>query len=144
MRISNVTTSSLIAGTLVLAACSEPPAEQMQAEEGADAIECALGDGSTFGADCLVEREEVDGQTLLTIRHPDGGFRRFQQLDDGRGLVEVDGADQVSRALEDGTLLITIGPDRYRFPAAVKTDTAPAESQETAAEETPAPANDGE
>lgn len=144
MRISNVTLGSVIAGSLVLAACSEPPAEQPQAEEGSDAIECALGDGSTFGADCLVEREEVDGQTLLTIRHPDGGFRRFQQLDDGRGLVEVDGADQVSRALEDGTLLISIGADRYRFPAAVKTDTPPAETQEAPPEDTPAQADEGE
>lgn len=144
MRISNFTFGSVIAGTLVLAACSQPPAEQPQAEEGSDAIECALGDGSDFGADCLVEREEVDGETLLTIRHPDGGFRRFQQLDDGRGLVEADGADQVSRALEDGTLLITIGPDRYRFPASVQANTPPVETQEMAAEEAQAPEAEGE
>ncbi|MGB7374473.1 hypothetical protein [Pontixanthobacter sp.] len=135
MRIS----SHLIATAVLtgaLAACSGPPPEQPQAEEGSDAIECALGEGSEFGADCLVERSEVDGQKVLTIRHPDGGFRRFEQLTDGRGLAEMDGADTVSRSLEDGTLLISIGPDRYRFPAAVKADPAPAQT----ASETPEPA----
>ena len=104
---------------LALAACSEPDVDQSQADEGADMIECALGEGSEFGPDCLVEREEVEGEKHLIVRHPDGGFRRFAQLDDGRELVELDGADQLTRALDGDVLEISVGADRYRFTANV-------------------------
>ena len=83
-------------------------------------IECALGEGSEFGPDCLVERSQVDGATVLTVRHPDGGFRRFEQLKDGTGIAELDGADIATRALEGDTLLVTVGEDRYRFKVAVR------------------------
>ena len=99
-------------------ACT-PDVEQPQAEEGADMIDCALGEGSEFGPDCLVERETVEGEKHLIVRHPDGGFRRFAQLDDGRGLVELDGADQLTRALDGDVLEISVGVDRYRFTANV-------------------------
>ena len=104
---------------LGLAACS-PDVDQPQAEEGADMIECALGEGSEFGPDCLVERAEVEGERQLIVRHPDGGFRRFAQLEDGRGLVELDGADEMERELQGDTLVISVGSDRYRFVANVR------------------------
>lgn len=108
-------------GITALAACS-PDVDQPQAEEGAEMIQCALGKGSEFGPDCLVERTDVDGERQLIVRHPDGGFRRFAQLEDGRGLVELDGADQLVRTLEGGTLEVSIGVDRYRFVANVRGD----------------------
>lgn len=83
-------------------------------------IECALGDGSEFGPDCLIERSEVDGQMLLTVRHPDGGFRRFEQLQDGTGIVEADGADVVQRQLDGEILEVAVGEDRYRFSVALQ------------------------
>ena len=101
------------------AGCS-PAAEQPQAEEGADIVECALGDGSEFGPDCLVERSEADGKTVLTVRHPDGGFRRFEQLKDGSGIAEMDGADTATRTLDGDTLLVSVGADRYRFKVALR------------------------
>ncbi|MDN3645267.1 hypothetical protein QWY75_03480 [Pontixanthobacter aestiaquae] len=110
-----LTASALLVGA---SACS-PDVDQPQAEEGAEMVECALGEGSAFGPDCLVERENVDGQKQLIVRHPDGGFRRFAQLDDGRGLVELDGADQLTRALDGNVLEISVGADRYRFTANV-------------------------
>ncbi len=113
-----------LAGALI--ACSEQ-VDQPQAEEGAPTIECALGEGSDFASECMVEREEIDGQMVLTVRHPDGGFRRFVQLDDGRGLVEMDGADEVNRSLDDNTLEIAVGADRYRFTAQVRGDNAATE-----------------
>jgi len=116
-RFSN--TAGVVAALAVLASCS-PEVDQPQAEEGAPTIECALGEGSEFGADCMVEREEIDGQRVLTVRHPDGGFRRFVQLEDGRGLAELDGADEVTRSLEETTLVIAVGPDQYRFDANVR------------------------
>lgn len=112
MRIS----SSCLLVAVALGGCT-PEVNQPQAEEGALKIECALGEGSQFGPDCLIERTVSDGQTIVTVRHPDGGFRRFEQLDDGRGLAEVDGADVATRSLEDDTLLITVGEDQYRFAA---------------------------
>lgn len=113
-------------GIVALSGCS-PDVDQPQAEEGAEMVECALGEGSEFGPDCLVEREVVEGQQQLTVRHPDGGFRRFGLLDDGRGLVELDGADQMIRTLDEGTLEISIGSDRYRFAATISGGDAKAE-----------------
>ncbi|MFZ1743832.1 MAG: hypothetical protein WAT93_13320 [Pontixanthobacter sp.] len=102
-----------------MSACS-PDVDQPQAVEGAETVECALGEGSQFAPDCLVERSDVEGIRILTVRHPDGGFRRFHMLDDGRGLIEADGADQAIRKLDNGVLEITVGTDRYRFPAQLK------------------------
>ncbi len=116
----------LAAGIISLAACS-PDVDQPQAEDGAEKIACALGEGGDFASECLVERDEVDGAIFLTVRHPDGGFRRFEQLADGRGLIEADGADQVVRTLDDQTLEIQVGPDRYRFTATVRGADAAAE-----------------
>lgn len=101
------------------AACS-PQIAPPQAEEGAQAIDCALGEGSGFGPDCLVERAEIDGKRILVVRHPDGGFRRFEQLADGRGLAAMDGADTVTRDVAGDVLEIALAADRYRFPARVR------------------------
>ena len=108
-----------LVGLLGAAGCS-PDVNQPQAEEGADKIECALGDGSEFGPDCLVERSEIEGKTVLTVRHPDGGFRRFEQLKDGSGIAEMDGADTATRTLDGDILLVSVGADRYRFKVAVR------------------------
>lgn len=107
-----------LTGVLALAACSSGDgAVQAQAEEGAQRIECAIGPGAEFGADCLVERAEAEGAIVLTVRHPDGGFRRFEQLADGRGLAAFDGADPVEQELTGGLLEVRVAGDRYRFPA---------------------------
>lgn len=111
MRIS----SALI---LVLASsgCSAG-AEQPQAAAGAQRIECALGEGAEFADDCLVERSASGDTRVVTVRHPDGGFRRFEQVDDGRGLTIADGADEAVTSLAGDVLEITVGQDRYLFPA---------------------------
>ena len=100
---------------LVLAACGG--AVQPQANEGAQRIDCAVGPGTEFGPDCLVEREVRDGETLLVVRQPTGGYRRFVQLADGGGLAAADGADEVTSAYRDGMLEVSIAEERYRFPA---------------------------
>ncbi len=111
MRIS----SALI---LVLASsgCSAG-AEQPQAAAGAQRIECALGEGAEFADDCLVERSASGDTRVVTVRHPDGGFRRFEQVDDGRGLVIADGAEEADSILSGDVLQVSVGQDRYRFPA---------------------------
>jgi hypothetical protein len=99
-----------------LAGCSAGD-EQRQAEQGAERIECAIGPGGEFGPDCLVEKAESDGVQLLVVRHPDGGFRRFEKLGDGRGLRVMDGSDEARLSFTDNVLEVTVGDDAYRFPA---------------------------
>lgn len=100
---------------LGLAACGG--AVQPQAAEGAQRIECALGSGTRFAPDCLVERELRQGEVLLIVRWPDGGFRRFVQLADGAGLAVADGAEEATSQLSSGILEVSVADEKYRFPA---------------------------
>lgn len=100
---------------MVLSACGGPV--QPQAAEGADVIECALGEGTEFGPYCRAERVSVAGEEQLVLRHPDGGFRRLAVLPDGDGVQAVDGADAAVQQLDGGILEVTIAADRYRIPA---------------------------
>lgn len=116
--------SSTLAALFVASACSQGGEVQAQAEDGADTIECAIGPGSDFGSDCLVERTSEGDARVLVVRHANGGFRRFEQLPDGAGLAAFDGADRVSQRLEGEVLVVEVGGDRYRFPARPRVDGA--------------------
>jgi hypothetical protein len=110
-------------GLLLLAACQvreEPERQAGSADD--DTIECALDGAAAFERACQVERAEVDGARVLTVRHPDGGFRRFDVLTDGRGLAVADGADEATLAVEGDVLAVTVDNDRYRFPMTLKSD----------------------
>ena len=103
------------------AACSggqAPPAEA----EGAEKIACALAGAKDFTPVCTVDRAKEDGVLTLIVRHPDGGFRRFMVLDDGRGLAVADGATQAVTRFEGGMAELAVEQDRYRFPVTVKGD----------------------
>ena len=102
---------------LALAACGG--AAQSQAQPGAARVECALGEGSDFGPDCLVEKVAGEQGAEFVVRHPDGGFRRFRIAEDRSGMIALDGADTASNQLvgELKVLQVTVGADRYRFPA---------------------------
>ena len=116
--------SSAILVLLVASACSQGEEVQAQAEQGAETIDCAIGPGSEFGPDCLVERTTDGDAQVLVVRHANGGFRRFEQLPDGAGLAAFDGADVVKQTLDGDTLVVEVGDDRYRFPARAKDDAA--------------------
>jgi hypothetical protein len=114
---------------LLLAGCSGPdpsdtatPAPKQSAATADDTIECAIGGAAYFGRDCKVEETRVDGAKILVVRHPDGGFRRFEILTDGHGLATADGAEQAETSIEQGYLDVSVGSDRYRFPATIRTD----------------------
>lgn len=109
--------SSAIAALLVASACSQGGEVQAQADKGADPIECAIGPGSDFGPDCLVERGNDGDAKVLTVRHANGGFRRLEQLPNGGGVAAFDGADVVTQRLDGEILIVEVGGDRYRFPA---------------------------
>jgi hypothetical protein len=107
---------------LLLAACSQAPEEPPVDEE--NLVDCALAGAMDFARDCAVERT-LEGEALvLVVRHPDGSFRRFEVLADGRGLAAADGADRAQITLEGEGIAVTVGQDRYRFPATVAGDGA--------------------
>ncbi len=106
---------------LALAACGQGGV----AEKGADAakaafktIPCALGDAQQFTPACKVEEQVVEGQTFWIVWHPDGGFRRFQMIDNTTRIATADGADEVEMTRDGGEFIVKAGTDRYRFPAA--------------------------
>ncbi len=104
---------------LCLAGCSSGDG-QPQADAGAERIECALGGAEQFAQSCLVERVAVEGKGIVVVRHPDGSFRRFELVSDGRGLTSADGADELTTELKGQMLGVTVGADRYLFPATVR------------------------
>jgi hypothetical protein len=109
---------------LLLAACS--PDAAPPAADGAERIACALGEGAQFAPLCAVERTTSADERLVIVRHPDGGFRRFALLPDGRGLAAADGADLAQQEIAGGLLEVRVGADRYRFPIKLKAPATPA------------------
>ncbi|QDK33073.1 hypothetical protein [Sphingomonas sp. IC081] len=108
-----------VALVLALAACSSKH-EAPDVAEGEDHIPCAVSGSGELKPICAVERHQgANGLTLL-VRHPDGGFRRFAVVSDGRGLEVADGAQVAITRLEGGKLDVSVGADRYLFPATRK------------------------
>lgn len=114
----------LLAAVLLLAACGGETGKlgnAVEPEQAADPVDdgkadCAIGADAAWARDCLIER----AGEILTIRHPDGGFRRFRVLADGRGLEAADGAEMARlQIVEAGLVEIRIGGDRYRLPVKV-------------------------
>ena len=114
-----------------VAACGQPEgdanslqeAEAMARSEAADSgqIDCAVGGETSFKRSCTVERETANGELMLTIRHGDGGFRRFRVMKDGSGVVAADGAEPaVVHVLGKTGIEVQVGTDKYRLPATVK------------------------
>ncbi len=98
---------------------------EREAASEAGKIECALAGGSDFQRVCTTETVATDSGRMLVIRHPDGGFRRFDILTDGRGLAPADGFDETSiRILGGGMIEVRSGDDAYRLPAAIKGENA--------------------
>lgn len=100
---------------LLIGACSR--GERSAAPTGSDEnkIECALHGAASFARDCFVEHREAD----IIVHHPDGGFRRFDLPQDGKGPATADGSQPARvRPSADG-FDVTVGSDRYRFPAAL-------------------------
>lgn len=129
-RISN----SLLA-LLLLTACEvkvrDKVAEARQvahkeAVEKADGrVECAPPGQERFAFSCAVDIIQSQDGVFLTLRHPDGGFRRLLVTRDGRGVVAADGAEQTQvTTLAPDLIEVAIGGARYRLPATVRQSTA--------------------
>lgn len=94
--------------------------------EAADGkVECALAGAESFSRDCTTDRISGANRELLVIKHPDGGFQRFEIVTDGRGLIAADGFDDTQIRLLEGEMIeVTAGDDRYRLPARIQAGSA--------------------
>jgi hypothetical protein len=102
---------------------AESDAAEQAARDGK--VECALAGSAAFERTCTTEQIAGSDGKILIIRHPDGGFRRFDILTDGRGLAPADGFDETRISLLDGGMIeVSSGDDKYRLPAQIKGDEA--------------------
>ena len=105
----------------LLASCGS---ESDDASAGAaiegERIECAVAGATRLERVCTVERSVATELLTLTIRGPNGSFRRLLVTKDGRGVVAADGAApaEVIAAGAD-RIDVSIDGDRYRLPATV-------------------------
>ncbi|MES2987266.1 MAG: hypothetical protein V4808_05125 [Pseudomonadota bacterium] len=84
-------------------------------------IECAPPGSDNFSLACAIDMVQSQDGLFLTIRHPDGGFRRLLVTKDGRGVVAADGAEQTRvTTLAPDLIEVAIGGARYRLPATVR------------------------
>lgn len=84
-------------------------------------LSCALAGSERFTRTCSLERISNDEGKQMIFRHPDGGFRRFLVVTDGRGLVAADGADDaVVKVLDDKVIEVSVNGDRYQLPAKIE------------------------
>ncbi len=107
----------------LLAGCHRAaPSDRFAAADAeADRIPCAIGGATAFTPVCTIERIDGAEGLELMLRNPDGGFRRLLVTKDGRGVVAADGALPARvNVVGAGSIEVTVGTDRYRLPATVK------------------------
>lgn len=116
---------------ITLIGCVQQPADgnvlaAVEAKQRANttedgAVPCALP-GKPLRRECLVERTGGGNEGLiLTLRHPDGAFRRLLVTRDGRGVVAADGAEPATvRVLGADRIEVTVAGEHYELPATVK------------------------
>ncbi len=114
--------SSAVLLAAVLAACSSESGTSAAAGEGSSGapavsvkVPCALAGAKSYTAECAVERDSRDGKVLVTLRHPDGGFRRLIELDGGKRFAAADGSDEVAIEANGKEIEVTLGDDHYLF-----------------------------
>ena len=116
---------------LALGACQEPRTDtkvlaKVEAAQDDAAVEdgrvkCALAGAAAFRRVCTVDREQGPEGLILTIHHPDGGFRRLLVTRDGRGVVAADGAQSATVAIVDAhEIEVAVGSDIDRLPATIR------------------------
>lgn len=101
---------------LALASCGDGGGP-LEPPPGSISIACAAP-GGAFEEGCFVERSDTAEGVLLTLRQPDGGFRRLLVPGDGGDLTAADGAEPVQVTRRSPTEIeVAIGGARYRLPA---------------------------
>lgn len=85
-------------------------------------VPCALGGAKRFEQDCAIERLERDGKHIVVLRHPDGGFRRLIELDQGKRFTAADGAEIAEIMPNGADIEVTVEDDHYLFPNPARAD----------------------
>ena len=81
---------------------------------------CAVGGAAEMSQSCLLERVDSPEGQVLVVHHPEGGFRRFRIVRDGRGVVPADGAEPSKLYIVAENMIdVAVAGDRYRFPATI-------------------------
>lgn len=106
---------------IALSSCGEGDGNQAAQASAANRIECALAGSKSFERVCTTEVVPGEKQQMLVVRHPDGGFRRFNILTDGRGLEPADGFDETTiKIIGGGMIEVISADDSYHLPASIK------------------------
>jgi hypothetical protein len=115
---------AILLSMLLLAGCGRGGADQAGGTGTSptgvpdDRIACATEGAGDFENVCTVEREAGPTGTILTLRSPNGSFRRLRVTTDGRGVVAADGAERATvTLLGPDKIEVALGGDRYRLPA---------------------------
>ncbi|UZK67203.1 hypothetical protein [Sphingomonas sp. M1-B02] len=128
---TRISDRALLAALLLLTACNgkipdkatiaKQQAHQKAVDEAEGKILCAPPGTEDFALVCAIDRVESQDGLFLTLRHPDGGFRRLLVTRDGRGVIAADGAEQaVVTPLAPDRIEVALGGARYRLPATVR------------------------
>ena len=118
----------LLAPLLLAVACSQDSANTQalavaKANQVADGglVNCAVDGAATFARSCTLDRRQTLDGLVLTVRHPNGGFRRLRVTKDGRGVAAADGGEPANVAITGPSEIeVGIGDDHNRRPATVK------------------------
>jgi hypothetical protein len=106
---------------VLLAACAPEGSNATTAAADDNRIECRIANAPGFERFCPVERRDGEAGRILTVRKPDGGFRRLLVTDDGRGVAAADGAEQPEVTIvADDAIEVAIGGDVFRLPARIR------------------------
>ena len=115
---------ALLLALVLLSGCTkrgtgaEPPAGGDELASGDNVVPCALAGAKDFARTCTLEQTSKDGLEIWVVRHPDGGFRRFQIIDNGTRIATADGSDEVKAERKGDQLEVRVADDRYLFQAA--------------------------
>ncbi len=105
---------------LLLEACGGAAEEKSATLDDDGKIDCRVGADTQFTRFCSIERSKAEQGTLITVRKPDGGFRRLLTTRDGRGVVAADGAEQAEvTIIGDHLREVAIAGDSFRLPARI-------------------------
>lgn len=116
-----------------LAACDSPPtslakteASQRSAASDDGNIVCARRGSTDYARVCTLDRTQTAEGLVLTVRHPDGAFRRLLVTSDGRGVIAADGAQPAQvKIIGSDEIEVALGGNRYRLPATVRGSAKP-------------------
>lgn len=116
---------------LTLSACGQTiptKADNVQATakvrahaEAESRIPCALDGARDFTPVCAIDSNRTQDGLILTVRHPDGAFRRLKVMTDGSGVIAADGAEEARvTVLAPDRIVVAIAGARYQLPATVR------------------------